>query len=289
MSKFCEKVPPDTPARGISQEAANEVENFKHNRICLIDSNAPSHWLKTKFYIDTYAPLASSYRPEYRFRNAMQATTVNQNANKDAETMFNFFTQVGTTTNANMEAITCDLNQIKKDAEAASAPVEAVASTSPAHEGQASDDKVITMLGIEKDILPPWILSKLAKVIDQVLHEERKAKQIRDEGDNDDGDTDMSSQSSIKPASAGSDSATQPKKKARASPSPPTGKSTTSGKTKIKEPEHTFFSSEEEDGKIAVASAVAKIENAASRRRAAKEARIAASVPIKKSGGKAKR
>jgi len=280
MSKFCDKVPPDAPPTGISQQCANEVENFKHNRICLIDSDAPSHWLKTKFFVDTYAPLSSTYRPEFRFRNAMQAMTVNQKANKDAETMFTYFNQVGSITNANIDAINSDLAQIKADAESAAAPEKAESDHSESADLEKADNKVFNLLGIDKAILPEWMLSKLAKVIDQLLSEERKAKQLLAEGDN---DTDMSS---AKGASTTSESI-PPKKKVRTTTPPPGGPTTTS-KSKPKSPQHTIFSSDDENEKMKVANAVAKIENAADRRRAAKEARLAGQEKVKKNG-KAKR
>ena len=271
MSKFCDKDTPENPPSGISQQSANEVENFKHNRICLIESDAPSHWLKTKFFVDTYTPLSSTYRPEYRFRNAMQAMTVNQKVNKDAETMFNYFNQVGSITKTNIDSINNDLAQIKADAEAATSP--AKADPGPPEVDQSTDDKIITLLGVEKEILPEWILSKLAKVVDQLLTEERKAKQTRAEGGN---DTDMSSSKGTSNTSEPG----QPKKKVRTSiTSPPATKS------KSKASDHIFFSSDDESEKMKVANAVAKIENAATRRRAAKEAKPQEKV---KKGGKAR-
>ena len=275
MSKFCDKVPPGTPPTGISQQSANEVENLKHNRICLIDSDAPSHWLKTKLFVDTYTPSSATYRPEYRFRNAMQAMTVNQRANEDAETMHTFFTQVGTITNANMESVTTDLNQIKADAESASAPAHADLSHADAE--PTTDDKIISILGVEKNILPEWLLDKLGKIIDQVIDANSKAKQTLAEGGN---DTDMSS---LKGASTASEPG-RPSKKVRTSTTPPKA-----SKAKPKESEHTFFSSDEENEKMRVAARVAKIENAASRRKDAKAAKLAGQEKVKKGGGKSKR
>ena len=60
-------------------------------------------------------------------------------------------------------------------------------------------------------------------------------------------------------------------------------------KAKHKEAEHTFFSSDEEDEKMRVAAAVAKIENAASRRKDAKAVKLASQDKVKKGGGKSKR
>ena len=201
----------------------------------------------------------------------MQAMTVNQKVNKDAETMFNYFNQVGSITKTNIDSINNDLAQIKADAEAATSP--AKADPGPPEVDQSTDDKIITLLGVEKEILPEWILSKLAKVVDQLLTEERKAKQTRAEGGN---DTDMSSSKGTSNTSEPG----QPKKKVRTSiTSPPATKS------KSKASDHIFFSSDDESEKMKVANAVAKIENAATRRRAAKEAKPQEKV---KKGGKAR-